>query len=111
MRVTKKHPGSGTSFAEDSRRDGASALAATNLERGWGAKCVVGDHLGGELCIDCINRMAGNSAKTSFDPVDRNTTLIAVRNLREGVGVGSAAGNHSGGNTCPQVIAAVDDTY
>lgn len=111
MRVTKKHPGSGTSFAEDSRRDSASALAATNLERGWGTLCVAGDHLGGEICVDTINRLASNSTKIDYNPFDRNTTLVAVRNLREGVGVNSAAGNHAGGNTCAQVIAAVDDTY
>ena len=111
MRVTKKHPGSGTSFAEDSRRDSASSLAATNLERGQGVLCVAGDHLGGEICIDTINRLASSVSKASYNPYDRGTTLIAVRNLREGVGVNSAAGNHGGGNTCAQVIAAVDDTY
>jgi hypothetical protein len=108
MRATTKHPGAGT-FAEDARREAAAKFAASNLERGYGVLCLTGDHLGGEACVDTINRLA--LLKVSYNPYDRNTSLAAAKNLRNGVGVNSVAGSHSGGNTCAQVIAAVDDTY
>lgn len=110
MRCTKKHPGAGT-LAEDFRRDSVAAFAAEILQQGKSVKCVAGDHLGGETCIDCIVRLATNATKVSIDPVDRQTTIIAVNHLKEGVGVNSVAGSHAGGNTCAQVIAGVDDTY
>lgn len=110
MRVTKKHPGSGT-FAEDGRREAAGKVAAQNLKLGRSTACVVGDHAAGELCVDVINRLANNLTKIDVNPFNRNTALDAVNRLREGVGVNLKDSDHSGGNTCAKLIASQDDTY
>lgn len=110
MRVTKKHPGSGT-FAEDVRREAAGKLAAQNLNLGRSTACVVGDHAAGEVCVDVINRLANNLTKIDVNPFDRNTALLAAKHLKDGVGVNLKDTDHSGGNTCAALIAAQDDTY
>ena len=111
MRVTAKHPGSGTSFSEDARREAAGKFAAQELERGYSTLCVVGDHNAGELCVDVIVRLAAVLSKRSVNPYDRSVSLLAAAKLRAGVGVNKKDSDHAGGNTCAQLLAAVDDTY
>lgn len=110
MRVTKKHPGAGTSFSEDARREAAGKSAALNLQLGRSTSCVVGDHGAGELCVDVVNRLANVLTKVDVNPYDRNTAIMAAHRLNAGVGVNYKDSDHSGGNTCAALIAGLDDT-
>ncbi len=107
MRLDKDHPGSGT-FTVDVYRDGMGQKAAGVLSAGHAVRCVAGDHVGGELCVEVIARIAGNNPTKAAgsDALLNSTIQSAVLNLRAGIGVHKVSGNHAGGNTCAAVIAA-----
>lgn len=100
------HAGSGT-FAVDEYRDSMGQKAAGVLSAGNGYRCVAGDHVGSELCVEVIARLSGSTSKAAgSDPLANSVIQSAVLNLRAGLGVHKASGDHAGGNFCAAVIAA-----
>jgi hypothetical protein len=99
--------GSGT-LAVDEYRDGMGQKAAGCLSAGFGYRCVAGDHLGGELCVETIARLAGKdpTKNAGSDALANSVIQTAVNKLHAGIGVHKVAADHAGGNTCCAVIAA-----